>query len=96
MVLPVMLLVMAAFVGLAVLIGRSLADTPEDSLAWKLAGHAILGFITFTLNGVTIPLGYVIALTMALWTTVNKKARVAASSTTFLVWLFSLLIGAMM
>jgi len=86
------LLVMAALVGLGVLIGHGLADTPEESLAWKLAGHAVLGFFTLTLNHAQIPLGYVIALLLAWRATTNKNARLAASTTTFLAWLIGSLI----
>ena len=94
MAIPIMLLVMAAFAGLAVLVGRTLAEQPEKSLAWKLAGYAALGYGALTVPGLSfsLPLGYVVAWILAWRTPANKYARVAASTTTFLFWFFARLL----
>ncbi|MCK9859934.1 hypothetical protein [Paenibacillus sp. ATY16] len=35
---------------------------PEKNLGWKLIGHMLLGGFTFTLNGLRLPLGFVVYL----------------------------------
>lgn len=83
----------ALFVGVAVLIGRSFAeDRAEDSLLWKLVGYGVLGFFTFRINGLPLPLGYVIALILAGRAEINQGARRAAATTTFVIWLVGLFI----
>lgn len=78
----------------AVLVGRSFAeDRSESALLWKLVGYAFLGLFTFTLNDVTLPLGYVIALILAARCRVNARARRAAATVTFLIWLIGLLVN---
>lgn len=65
---------LAACIGLAVVVGRSFAETHEESLTWKLAGHGFLGFFMFIFNGIPLPLGYVIVLILASRARVNQRA----------------------
>lgn len=90
MILGVLAL-LALMVGVAVLIGRSFAeDREEDALLWKLAGYGVLGFFTFNINGLPLPVGFAIALILAGMAEINKGARRAAATTTFLLWLVGL------
>jgi uncharacterized membrane protein len=87
------LLLLALTIGVAALIGRSFAeDREEDALLWKLAGYGALGCFTFAINHFPLPVGYGIALILASRAEINQSARRAAATTTFVLWVISLLI----
>jgi prolipoprotein diacylglyceryltransferase len=56
-----------------------------------LFGYAFLGNFTLTLQGLVLPLGFLIALWLASRADVNRRARWASALTTFVLWVVSLL-----
>lgn len=87
------LIILVGIMVVAVVIGYNAADEKaEDLLVLKLFGYALLGFLTLSLNGFPLPLGFGIALLIAGRAPVNQRARRLAAIVTFVWWVVSLLI----
>lgn len=87
------LVLLAIAIAVAALIGRQFADDPEEeNLLWKLAGYAALGFFTFNINRLPLPLGFAIAWLISSRAERNQGARRAAAIATFVLWLLGLFV----
>lgn len=85
LLLPIGALVLGTWIGYV-----NAEDRSEETLLMKLVGYALLGFFTFRLNYVPLPLGFGLALWLSSRAAFNVRARRAAAITTFVYWLLSL------